>query len=144
MPLPQFEQKQVGGAVVRVTLRIDHNLREKWIDADVSGVIGDEQAASLTDFEKRIVNFTAEHGRINITDAMKLMPKPRWHTAQNRLMKLEKAGILAHVSRYLRDSSAYYVLIIPESDIKYKHDGYGPDGSWGHSKYGDESPPPGA
>lgn len=110
LPAPEFEQKQVGGAIVRVTLRNNHKLRETWVDADVSEVIGPELASRLTDFEKRIVNRIAEHGKINISEAMKLMPNPRWHTAEAKLLKLTDFGIIKHISRYPRDPKACFVL----------------------------------
>ena len=112
LPAPEFEQKQVGGAIVRVTLKNNQKLREVWVDTDVSQVIGPGLASKLTDFEKRIVNRIAEHGNINISETMKLMPKPRWHTAREKLVKLLDLGIVRHVSKFPRDPSAYFVLAL--------------------------------
>ena len=73
-------------------------------------MIGDEVASKLTDFEKRIVNRIAEHGRINISEAMNLMPRPRWHTARAKLLKLVELGIVKHISRYSQDPTGHFVL----------------------------------
>ena len=47
LPEPEFEQKQVGAAVVRVTLRNNQAARQTWVDADVSTIIGVERAEEL-------------------------------------------------------------------------------------------------
>jgi ATP-dependent DNA helicase RecG len=112
LPDPIFEQKEVGSAIVRVTLRNDLQLRTRWVDSDVVHLIGAAKASKLTDFEKRLVNFAAEYGRINVSQAMKLMPKPRWHNARKILEKLvDVDGVFLRHRRFKRDSKAYYELI---------------------------------
>lgn len=111
LPEPHYEQKQIGDAVVRVTLRNNQNLREKWVDADLSELIGKDMAASLTPLQIRILNFAVEHGKINTTEAMQFMARPRWHAADRELKKLVKKGLLRYFTRYKRDSAAHYVLV---------------------------------
>jgi ATP-dependent DNA helicase RecG len=118
LPEPKFEQKQVAGAVVRVTLRNNRDLRTVWVYADVADIIGSEKAASLNDYERRIVNFAAEHGKINISQAMNLMTKPRWHTAKRYLDKLVADEVFQHVTRYRQDPTGYYCLLTPEDKTK--------------------------
>jgi ATP-dependent DNA helicase RecG len=110
LPEPEFTQKQIEGALVRVTLKNNRDLRHKWVDTDVTDIVGEEMVGKLNDYQKRLVNFAAEHGKINISQAMNLMPKPRWHTAKRHLDKLCEMKILIHVSERLRDPSAYYTL----------------------------------
>ena len=102
---------------MRVTLRNNQNLRERWVDTDASNTLGPELAAQLqNDFERRVVNFVAEHGKINISEAIKLMPRPRWHTARDRLLSLVERGILHRNSRYERDPNSHFVLTQTTSD----------------------------
>jgi ATP-dependent DNA helicase RecG len=116
LPEPQFEHKSVGNALVRVTLRNNQNVRSQWVDTDVSHIIGEERAQTLTEEETRVINFAVEHGdRIKTTEAMKLMTTPRWGTAQKLLKRLLERGIFRFVSRYPRDTSAYYILIRPNA-----------------------------
>ena len=110
LPEPKFEQKQIDGALVRVTLSNDHNMRKVRVDTGMADIVGVERANTLNDLEKRIINFVAEHGRINTSQAMNLMPKPRWHTAKSHLDNLVEGGLLVHVSRFSRDATAYLEL----------------------------------
>ncbi len=110
LPEPIFEQKESNDALVRVTLRNLWQMRTKWIDFDVATLIGAERAEKLVEPEPRIVNYVAEHGSINVSQAMNFAPEARWHRAKRWLDNLCKLDILVHVSRYSRDSSARYVF----------------------------------
>jgi ATP-dependent DNA helicase RecG len=117
LPEPEFEQKQIGAALVRVTLRNNQDVRKAWVDADVSAIIGAEKGSGLTDIERRAVNFAVEHGgRIKTTEAMNLMTRPRWGTAHRILLALVDKGILREVKRYPRDPRATFVLVRATSD----------------------------
>ena len=99
LPAPEFEQKQIGNALVRVTLRNNQTARAAWIDADVSPIIGASLANSLDELKHRIVNFAVEHGgKIKATEAMNLMTGPRWGTADRMLRNLAEKGIFQFVS----------------------------------------------
>jgi predicted HTH transcriptional regulator len=116
LPEPEFEHKPVGNALVRVTLRNNRNVRAQWVDRDVSEIIDPELAKSLTDEKRRMINFAVEHGgRIKTTEAMKLMARPRWGTAQKMLKDLEKKGVLRFVSRYQHDPKAHYEIVHPQA-----------------------------
>jgi ATP-dependent DNA helicase RecG len=106
LPPPEFEQKEVHGAVVRVTLRNDIKNRVGWIDKDATDIVGPEVFDNLNDQSRRIVNFIAEHKKINVTQAAKLTGK-RWHAAKKLL---DQMGVLRRVRKYSRDSTAHYVL----------------------------------
>lgn len=110
LPEPRWEQKQIGGAVVRVTLKNGFPLRQLWVDSDVSRIIGPERASRCNEFEKRVINFIAEHGKIQTTQAMNFLPKPRWGTAFAKLKKMVKDGLLVHNKRAERDSKGNYTL----------------------------------
>jgi ATP-dependent DNA helicase RecG len=111
LPAPEFQQKQVGGAIVRVTLRNNQHMRERWVDGDVSLVLGAEVAASLNDGEKRIVNYIVEHGQINTTQTQGLfVPRLRWHQADKRLKGMATRGVIRRVERFYRDCKTHYVL----------------------------------
>ena len=120
LPKPEFAQKEVsvGYSSVRVTLRNSVKQRVAWVDADVSRIIGAELSAKLSEPERRIVNFVAENGSINVSDCQKLTPSVRtWHAAKKLLKQLEAKGVLIyqHSAEIERDSKACFVLkAIPE------------------------------
>jgi ATP-dependent DNA helicase RecG len=115
LPPPQFEQTQsgIGNATVRVTLRNHIKQRKVWVDSDVSGLLGEALARNLSREEKRILNFVAEHGKINVTQCHRLIPSlPKWHSAKKLLTKLVAKGLLKsiHHPTVVRDNKAHYVL----------------------------------
>lgn len=111
LPEPEFEQKQIDGALVRVTLRNNQHVRKAWVDADVSTIIGPERAKELSEIERRAINFAAEHeGKIKTTECMNLMMRPRWGTAKKILDGLVAKNIFRFVCRHSRDPLAYYAL----------------------------------
>ena len=114
LPPPVFEQTQsgMGGAMVRVTLRNHIKQRKVWVDSDVSGLLGEALSRNLSLEEKRVLNFVAEHGKINVTQCHRLIPSlAKWHSAKRLLMKLVEKGILKQVhSGVLRDNRSHFVL----------------------------------
>jgi ATP-dependent DNA helicase RecG len=114
LPSPTFEQIQsgMGGAMVRVTLRNHIKQRKVWVDSDVSGLLGEALARNLSLEEKRVLNFVAEHGKINVTQCHRLIPSlPKWHSAKKLLVKLAEKGMLKPVhSGVLRDNRSHFVL----------------------------------
>ena len=115
LPAPQFEQTQSGAgySAVRVTLRNHIKQRKVWVDSDVTKLLGDALAKNLTPEEKRVLNFVAEHGKINVVQCHRLIPSlPKWHSAKRLLQKLSEKGLLKHVhsDTVERDSRAHYVL----------------------------------
>jgi ATP-dependent DNA helicase RecG len=111
LPQPEFSQTEIGHFRVRVTLRNDIQHRSKWLDKDVAAIVGSALAKSLTDTEKRILNFVAEHKAINVTQAVRLCGL-EWGTAKKALGKLVGKGILHRIARddIDRDPKAKYVF----------------------------------
>lgn len=95
LPDPEFRQDQIGHFLVRVTLRNNVDQRKVWVDQDVADMVGAMIAKSLTDNERRFLNFVAEHGEISVSDAQRLAGLT-WPMAKKQLMKLVKRGILRH------------------------------------------------
>lgn len=109
LPRPEFSQEQVGHASVRVTLRNNIQQRKVWVDSDVAQLIGASIAKSLSEQEKRVLNFAAEYGQISVSEAQRLTGKS-WPAARTVLHRLAKMGLLLHDHRddVDRDPQARY------------------------------------
>ncbi|MDX6613229.1 MAG: ATP-dependent helicase RecG [Blastocatellia bacterium] len=113
LPDPQFRQTEtgIGFSQVWVTLKNHIKQRKVWIDSDVTIALGDALAKNLKPEEKRVLNFVAEHGKINVIQCHRLLPSlAKWHSAKRLLMRLVEKGLLIHVSRGKRDNKAHFVL----------------------------------
>lgn len=114
LPAPEFRQDETGPAIVRVTLRNNAKQRRAWIDHDVSKVVSEAIAADLSEEEKRILNWTAEHGTITVSDANKLLDIS-WQSARRILLGLADRRILQYVrfrpyKKNHRDPNAHFRL----------------------------------
>jgi predicted HTH transcriptional regulator len=109
LPEPEFVQQEVGEALVRVTLRNNHRMREKWIDSDAAAVVGPILAKTLSKDENRLINFCAEHGAIKARQA-ELLTGKTWQTADGILKGLVEKRIMDRKSKYPRDPHGHYVL----------------------------------
>lgn len=111
LPHPEFEQKGSGNAIVRVTLRNDSKQRKTWIDSDASAIIGEAISKTLSKHELRVVNFAAEHGKVNVSQVQQLCGLT-WPGAKKLLIKLDQRGILEHIRRKdrERDPQARFIL----------------------------------
>jgi ATP-dependent DNA helicase RecG len=117
LPKPEFAQKEIsaGFTAVRVTLRNSAKQRVAWIDSDASKVIGEELSRDLNDEERRVINYVAERGKINVSDCQRILPSIRtWHAAKKILQSLASKGILVYVARndISRDAHAHFKLKI--------------------------------
>jgi ATP-dependent DNA helicase RecG len=115
LPDPHFMQTESGPGFsqVRVTLRNHIKQRKVWVDTDVSIALGEALARNLTAEEKRILNFVAEHGKINVVQCHRLIPSlAKWHSAKKMLQRLVDNGLLKrnHSCTVERDSRSHYVL----------------------------------
>ena len=115
LPLPKFEQKQIPSAprTVRVTLKNNRKQRKVWIDSDVGQILPPEIVETLTQDERRILNYISENDKINVSEAHRILPHIKtWHSARKILEKLSKKEILYHVHRedLLRDSDAHFIF----------------------------------
>ncbi len=114
LPAPEFKQSEIGHSIVRVTLRNNIKQRRAWIDKDVSSLVSEAIAADLAEEDKRVLNFAAEHGRITVSEAGKLLDIS-WQTAKNRLIHLAQKRILQYIrfrayEKDMRDQKAYFRL----------------------------------
>jgi ATP-dependent DNA helicase RecG len=96
---------------VHVTLRNNIEARKEFVEAGALKVIGESVYEQLSQQEKQVINFIAESGRINVSDANRLLQKD-WQTSKRTLDDLVARGILMRRSRTNkpRDPSAHYVL----------------------------------
>ncbi len=115
LPAPEFEQKQIGNAFVRVTLSNNQSLRHEWIDKDATDIVGEAMDRLLSVKEKRCINYVADHGKINVSEAQRLLGEKTWHAGRSVLQSLEQKGILEYVSKYERDPNAHYCLKSPKT-----------------------------
>ncbi len=93
LPKPEFRQRQEGDAHVQVTLRNAYKQRKALLDADAMAVVGEVIFKTLTQDERRAINFAAEHGAISVSDLQRLTQKT-WPASKNLLEGLKKKGIL--------------------------------------------------
>jgi len=112
LPDPEFRQEEVGHAVVRVTLRNNIKQRKMWIDADISKLIGEAIARDLTEEEKRVLNFVAEHNEISVSQVQRLTQRS-WPASRKLIAGLEEKGLMLRVRKTKgdkRDPGVRYVL----------------------------------
>ena len=111
LPEPIFSQKEVGNALVQVTMRNDIEHRKVFVDTDAFMVLGERLSKDLDDTERRIVNFIAANRTINVTQTSNLINR-RWQYCKKVLTRLVEKGILDHMHDPLveRDANQYYAL----------------------------------
>jgi ATP-dependent DNA helicase RecG len=111
LPGPEFSQKQIGNHQVHVTLRNNIEARKVFSDEDAINIIGKAVFETLTDDERMIINYIAEKGYMNVSDANRLLHRD-WRTAKNRLEALVEKGVLFKRSKTgkKQDPSSRYLL----------------------------------
>lgn len=111
LPEPEFTQKEIGTHQVHVTLRNNIEARKEFLDAGAIKLIGESVYEQLSAQEKQVINFVAEKGSINVSDANRLLHRD-WQTARRILQGLAERKILMRRAKSdkLRDPSAHYVL----------------------------------
>lgn len=112
LPAPEFEQKEIGTAMVRVTLRNLQDQRRQWIDKDAVDVVGQAVFQQLNQNERRCVNFCSEYKKITVADASRLLGVD-WKTGKKVLVKLVDMKLMTWESRFPNDSKAHYRLNSP-------------------------------
>ena len=95
---------------VKATLFNDVANRTNSLDSEAYKALGEAVAFSLDPDERRIVNYVIENGRINASDALRILSTTYWHTANGKLKRLTQRGILAFISKKARDPKSHYVL----------------------------------
>ena len=114
LPTPEFSESKSGHLSVLVTLRNNIKQRRAWIDRDVSQIISETLAATLTEHERLALNMAAENGVISVTDAQKALDIG-WQSARRILFGLSKKKIFQYIrskklEKNLRDPHAYFRL----------------------------------
>ena len=111
LPAPEFSAKntEVGHAVVKVTLRNDHERRKLWIDKSAADLVGEAIFSQLDERERRCINFAAENSKITSIDAARLLGAD-WKTGRKLLDRLVGMRLLVRISRYRGDSKSHYRL----------------------------------
>lgn len=114
LPEPKFAQVQsgIGFSQVVVTLHNHIKHRKVWIDTDVTLALGEALTRNLTVEEKRVLNFVAEHGKINVSQCHRLLGLVKWHSGKRVLQRMVDKGLLKHIhsDTIKRDNKAHYVL----------------------------------
>lgn len=110
LPPPEFTQKEVGHHQVHVTLRNNFEARKTFVDASAAKVLGEALFSKLEPREKMVVNYVAENGAVNVSDANRVL-QCDWRTARNVLDRLAERGVLERVSSGRdRDPKTHYRL----------------------------------
>jgi ATP-dependent DNA helicase RecG len=115
LPPPEFRQERAGSLSVMCTLRNNVSDRSNSLDSEAYKKLGEAIAFGLTPEERKIVNFVMQHGKMNVSDALRIMKTTRWHTAKDTLDGLVTRGVLdRHGAGKVRNSHSYYSLIAQE------------------------------
>jgi ATP-dependent DNA helicase RecG len=111
LPAPEFSQAVTAYDVVRVILRNNIKQRKVWIDSNVGVLIGEALFESLSEDERRALNFVAENGTIGVSQLQRLTGRS-WPAAKKVLEGLAQRGVLEHHvrSEVDRDPNAHYTL----------------------------------
>ncbi|BAV63743.1 ATP dependent DNA helicase RecG [Sphingobium cloacae] len=121
LPPPEFKQERMGSLSVLCTLRNNVADRSNSLDSEAYMRLGQAIAFGLTPEERKIVNFVMQHGRMNVSDALRIMKTTRWHTAKRTMDGLVDRGALdRHGTGKARDPHSYYSL----------HQGVGRESEW--------------
>lgn len=112
LPPPEFTQTGDTHATVVVVLRNNIKQRRVWLDTDASHVVGAALFSKLTQDQKRLINWVAENGSINVSQASRMVSAKTWHTAKKILFELVDMGILLYEHRddIERDPKARFIL----------------------------------
>lgn len=117
LPAPEFAQKEISGHQVHVTLRNNIEARKEFVDAGALKILGEKIYDGLSQQEKQIINYIAEHSTMNVTDANRLLHID-WQTAKKLLEGLVAREILTRRSQTgkERDPKARYTLKRRQND----------------------------
>ena len=77
---------------VKATLQNDIANRINSLDSEAYKILGEAISFSLDPDERKIINYVIENGRINVSDALRILSTTYWHTAKSKLQRLVKRG----------------------------------------------------
>jgi len=107
--LPSVEYK-ANHHKVAATIFNDVANRTNSLDSEAYKALGEAIAFSLDADERRIVNYVIEHGKINASEALRILSTTYWHTANAKLKRLVQRNILDFVSKKRRDPKSHYIM----------------------------------
>jgi ATP-dependent DNA helicase RecG len=112
LPSPEFSSKDLPK--VEVTLRNHVKQRRVLLDSGAIDLVGAKVFRSLTQDERRAINYVAEHGSINVSELMRITQRS-WHHSKQVLEALKKRELFVDNRRpdIQRDSNARYRLKDP-------------------------------
>jgi ATP-dependent DNA helicase RecG len=110
LPLPEFQQESDRLSLVRVRLKNNVEQRRTWIDKDLTRLVGESLAQSLTSDEKRVLNYLAENQRMNVSDALRVTNARKWHSARRIMDKLLEKKLVVERKSRPRDPNAFFEL----------------------------------
>lgn len=109
LPDPKFVQKQVGTFQVIVTLENDQEHRKLYVRAEAAPGIDPDVYEYLSESEKMIVNYLADQGRVNVTDAGLVISRD-WRETKKTLDGLEAKKLIARSPGKPRSRHRFYFL----------------------------------
>lgn len=109
LPAPEFTQREIGTHQVHVIMRNNIEARKEFVEAGALKLLGEAVYEKLDGREKLIINFVAERGHINVSDANRILNKD-WATAKKILDGLVNKEVLIRRSTKQRDPSSRYIL----------------------------------
>jgi len=117
LPPPDFSEKHTSHIFFKVVLRNNVEHRKVWLDSDASRVVGEVMFRTLSEYQKRVINYVAEYGRINVSDTMRLT-RMNWHSSRKLLLGLVARRILKDMRRpnLIRDTKGHFILEIGGGD----------------------------
>jgi ATP-dependent DNA helicase RecG len=95
---------------VHATLFNDVANRTNSLDSEAYKALGETISIALDNDERRIINYIIENGRINSSEALRILSTTYWHTANSKLKRLADRGILDFISKKHRDPHSHYIL----------------------------------
>jgi ATP-dependent DNA helicase RecG len=110
---PTFRQLADHVSKVVVTLHNGIEHRRRWIDKDLSSLVGAKLASSLSVEEIRVLNYLAEEKRITVSDVYRITTLKTWHSARKVLDGLLKRELVVEVKEKPRDPKAHFMLAKP-------------------------------
>ncbi|MDT0355656.1 ATP-binding protein [Herbaspirillum huttiense F1] len=113
LPEPLFQQENLHGVVVKVTLRNDQATRKRASERDVALHFGVDLWRKLEEHEIKIVAYAYRNETIQVSEAQRVTGRT-WATSKKDLDRLAKKGLLIfEPGNYVRDPKAKYRIVKP-------------------------------
>ena len=113
LPDPVFQEEEVHGVAVRVTLHNDFETRKRTTNREVAQHFGVDAWRSLSEHEIAILAYAFHNQTINVSEAQRLIGRT-WATSKKNLDRLTNRGFLTFApGKYVRDATAHYSLAEP-------------------------------